>query len=154
MTCDSRHQTRMAQRRSYARLLGVVLVGLVGLGVLGCARTVQGPKSKVQGPELPMPQQFSAASRTERAEAAAVIAPSVAVRSVTWRWTFPPGHRLAWWDTSTDLKHWDFGGWTTNNYVTFELTNKAQFFVFYSLPWSNSFRIGNGKPQPPDFWQP
>ncbi|NOS70070.1 MAG: hypothetical protein HOP33_09080 [Verrucomicrobia bacterium] len=71
---------------------------------------------------------------------------------IRWSWTFPANHLLAYWDVSTNLVNWEFGGWTTNNFVLIEPTNHHQFFVFYSLPRTHSLRIGIGKPQPPDFF--
>lgn len=143
---ETQHQTRLA----WPALLGLVAAGVGVLCGVGCAS--RGGKAVSAATQPPMPEQFTA-NRSERAQAAAVIAP-VQPRPVTWRWTFPPGHKLAYWETSVDLKSWEFGGWTTNNFAVFYPTNEMQFFTFYSIPWSNSLRIGIGKPQPPDFWQP
>jgi len=144
---EAQHQTRLA----WPAVLGFVAAVFGVLGGLGCASRGGKAVSAARPPALP--EQFTA-ERSERAQAAATLIAPQPPKLVTWRWTFPPGHKLAWWETSNDLKAWQWGGWTTNNYASFPATNRAQFFVFYSCPWSNSLRAPLGQPQPPDFWKP
>lgn len=147
---ETQHQNRLA----WPAVLGFVAAVFGVLGGLGCSSRGSKAVSAARPPvPPPLPEQF-AAERSERAQAAAAMIAPQPPKTVTWRWTFPPGHKLAWWETSEDLQAWRWGGWTTNNYASFQPTNRAQFFVFYSCPWSNSLRAPLGQPQPPDFSGP
>lgn len=79
-----------------------------------------------------------------------MIAPPVPTS--TWSFIKPPGHKLIYWEASTNLTHWDYAGWTTNESVTLALTNRMGFFRFHSVPPGVSLRIpgGTNQIQPPD----
>lgn len=121
--------------------------------VVGCAtpnaERLKPETLKQDGP--PMPPVTASAERNTRAVAMTAGAPQPPVRTQTWVWEMPAGHRIAYWEVSTNLQQWSFGGWTTNSAATFALTNQCEFFRFFSLPRAISLRIGIGQEQPPDF---
>jgi hypothetical protein len=110
------------------------------------------PLPTINHPPSTIHQQASAAERVESrtAQSAAPSQPSPLKMKVEW--DLPAGPRVTYWDITTNLLHWEFGGWTTNASVDFPTTNTCLFFRFVTLPPSHSLRIGVGQIQPPDFF--
>lgn len=64
----------------------------------------------------------------------------------------PANYRLTYWMTSTNLTAWQFGGWTTNNFVVIARTNSSEFFQFVPVTNTHFLRVGANQPQPPVFF--
>ena len=63
-----------------------------------------------------------------RSEPQNAVAPPPQTPTITLSWKRSPAERVTWWEKSTDLRTWQFGGFLTTNRLTLPKTNQQEFY--------------------------